>query len=64
MAGQKEGLEMLEMADPLVMLILLPAIPVGLICAGTLKWEDAVLLALRKTCRKVPALGLVLPFGE
>lgn len=62
--GHREGLEMMESADPLVLLVLLPTIPVTLISAKMYNWEDSVLLFLRKYCAKIPALSYVLPFGE
>ncbi|XP_011562644.3 E3 ubiquitin-protein ligase MARCHF5 [Plutella xylostella] len=62
--GHREGLEMMESADPLVLLVLLPTIPVTLITGKMYNWEDAVLLCLRKYCAKLPALAYVLPFGN
>ncbi|XP_049880804.1 E3 ubiquitin-protein ligase MARCHF5-like [Pectinophora gossypiella] len=62
--GHREGLEMMESADPLVLLVLLPTIPVTLISAKMYNWEDSVLLFLRKYCAKIPALAYILPFGS
>lgn len=62
--GHREGLEMMESADPLVLLVLLPTIPVTLISAKMYNWEDSVLFFLRKYCAKIPALAYVLPFGN
>lgn len=62
--GHREGLEMMESADPLVLLVLLPTIPITLISAKMYNWEDTVLLFLRKYCSKIPALGYILPFGS
>ncbi|XP_061380077.1 E3 ubiquitin-protein ligase MARCHF5 [Danaus plexippus] len=62
--GHREGLEMMESADPLVLLVLLPTIPVTLISAKMYNWEDSVLIFLRKYCAKIPALGYILPFGN
>ncbi|CAH2984977.1 unnamed protein product [Chilo suppressalis] len=62
--GHREGLEMMESADPLVLLVLLPTIPVTLISAKMYNWEDSVLLFLRKYCQKIPALAYILPFGS
>lgn len=62
--GHREGLEMMESADPLVLLVLLPTIPVTLISAKMYNWEDSVLLFLRKYCSKIPALAYILPFGN
>ncbi|PZC80725.1 hypothetical protein B5X24_HaOG214126 [Helicoverpa armigera] len=55
---------MMESADPLVLLVLLPTIPVTLISAKMYNWEDSVLLFLRKYCAKIPALSYILPFGN
>lgn len=55
---------MMESADPLVLLVLLPTIPVTLISAKMYNWEDSVLLFLRKYCAKIPALSYILPFGR
>lgn len=54
----------MESADPLVLLVLLPTIPVTLISAKMYNWEDSVLLFLRKYCSKIPALSYILPFGN
>ncbi|CAK1541046.1 unnamed protein product [Leptosia nina] len=62
--GHREGLEMMESADPLVLLVLLPTIPVTLISAQMYNWEDSVLFFLRKYCAKIPALSYILPFGN
>lgn len=62
--GHREGLEMMESADPLVLLVLLPTIPVTLISAKMYNWEDSVLLFLRKYCAKIPVLAYILPFGN
>lgn len=62
--GHKEGLDIMESTDPFILLILLPIIPVTLIGAKMYNWEDRVLLFLSKYCRKIPALGTVLPFGQ
>ncbi|KAL4708520.1 hypothetical protein ACJJTC_014128 [Scirpophaga incertulas] len=62
--GHREGLEMMESADPLVLLVLLPTIPVTLISAKMYSWEDTVLLFLRKYCAKIPALTYIFPFGS
>ena len=48
MAGHKEGLSVMEQADPLVLLVGLPTIPVMLILGKMIKWEDQVLRFIRK----------------
>ena len=48
MLGHKEGLAVMERADPLFLLLGLPAIPVLLILGKMLRWEDYVLRLWRK----------------
>lgn len=62
--GQHDGLEMMEHADPLVMLVGLPAIPVGLVLGRMVRWEDMLLRVIqnrRGMVRKFPLLGWLLP---
>lgn len=62
--GQQDGLDMMESADPLVLLIGLPAIPVGLVLGRMVRWEDMVLRLIqnrRGMARKFPLLSLLLP---
>lgn len=64
MFGHKDGLEMLERADPLVLLIGLPAIPAGLILGRMISWEEMLLRFIQSrqnVARKFPILNLVLP---
>lgn len=61
--GQKEGLAIMEQADPLVLLIGLPAIPVALVLGKMIRWEDAVLNFMRKSLPKIPIIRNLLPFG-
>lgn len=60
--GQKEGLAVMEQADPLVLLIGLPAIPIALVVGKMVRWEDAVLHFMRRYIVKIPLLKHVLPF--
>ncbi|KAJ8985027.1 hypothetical protein NQ317_016938 [Molorchus minor] len=60
--GQKEGLAIMEQADPLVLLIGLPAIPVALVLGKMIRWEDAVLNFMRKSLSKIPIIRNLLPF--
>ncbi|XP_023023936.2 E3 ubiquitin-protein ligase MARCHF5 [Leptinotarsa decemlineata] len=60
--GQKEGLNIMEQADPLVLLIGLPAIPVSLVLGKMIRWEDAVLHFMRKNFAKIPIIRNVFPF--
>lgn len=62
--GHQEGLDMMENADPLVLLIGLPAIPVGLVMGRMVRWEDIILRLIQNRiglARKFPLLSLVLP---
>lgn len=62
MIGQKEGLAVMEQADPLILLIGLPSIPIALIVGKMVRWEDAVLNFIRKYLSKVPIIKHILPF--
>ena len=59
--GHKEGLNVMEKADPLIMLIGLPAIPVMLMLGRLIRWEEAVLKFWRKHSTKLPILSLLFP---
>ncbi|XP_030753155.1 E3 ubiquitin-protein ligase MARCH5-like [Sitophilus oryzae] len=61
--GQKEGLAIMEQADPLILLIGLPAIPVALLLGKMIRWEDALLSFLRKNLTKIPIIRNFSPFG-
>ena len=52
--GQKTGLRILEESDPLVLFIGLPTIPLTLILAKMIRWQDYVLKAWRHL---TPSLG-------
>lgn len=52
----------MEQADPLVLLIGLPAIPIALVVGKMVRWEDTVLNFMRKYLVKVPLVKYVLPF--
>lgn len=59
--GQESGLELMESADPLMLLVGLPTIPVALILGKLINWEDTALTFLRRNARKVPVLKYILP---
>nr|CAD7199550.1 unnamed protein product [Timema douglasi] len=59
--GHKEGMSAMEGADPLVLLIGLPTIPIALVLGKMLRWEETVLGFLRRHSHKVPVLRHVLP---
>ena len=46
--GRKSGLQIIEESDPLVLLIGLPTIPLTLILAKMIRWQDYVLRAWRR----------------
>ncbi|CAK9298877.1 unnamed protein product, partial [Gordionus sp. m RMFG-2023] len=51
--GHKEGLQLLESADPMLLLLGLPAIPIILILSKMIRWEDQVLQLWRKHTPKL-----------
>ncbi|CAF0737643.1 unnamed protein product [Didymodactylos carnosus] len=59
--GHKEGLSVMEKADPLFLLIGLPTIPTGLILGRMIRWEDAVLKFWRKHSSKLPLMHYLFP---
>jgi len=62
--GHKEGLGLMEQADPLFLFIGLPAIPLGLFVAKLLRWEEAVLRMWRKHSNKLPIFGSLYQGGD
>lgn len=50
--GHKQGLEIMEKADSLFLLVGLPTIPLGLILGKMIRWEDWVLQIWREQSRK------------
>lgn len=60
--GQREGLAVMEQADPLVLLIGLPAIPIALVVGRMVRWEDTVLHFIRRYLSRVPIIKHILPF--
>ncbi|XP_032807970.2 E3 ubiquitin-protein ligase MARCHF5 isoform X1 [Petromyzon marinus] len=59
--GHKEGLDMMERADPLFLLIGLPTIPIILILGKMIRWEDYVLKLWRKYSSKLYILNYIFP---
>ncbi|XP_071483348.1 E3 ubiquitin-protein ligase MARCHF5-like [Diadema antillarum] len=59
--GHKEGLDVMERADPLFLLIGLPTIPVMLILGKMVRWEDYVLRLWRKHSPKLPFWNYLFP---
>lgn len=62
--GHKEGLDVMERADPLFLLIGLPTIPVMLILGKMIRWEDYVLRLWRKYSNKLQILNSIFPGGR
>ena len=62
--GHKEGLNVMEKADPLFLLIGLPTIPVMLILGKMVRWEDYILRLWRKHSSKLPLLSYFWPDGR
>ncbi|XP_055518231.1 E3 ubiquitin-protein ligase MARCHF5-like isoform X2 [Leucoraja erinacea] len=59
--GHKKGLDLMERADPLFLLMGLPTIPVMLILAKMIRWEDFVLRMWRKYSSKLQVLSSIFP---
>ena len=64
MLGHKEGLNVMEKADPLFLLIGLPTIPVMLILGKMVRWEDFILKLWRKHSEKIPLINYLFPSGK
>ncbi|XP_053976099.1 E3 ubiquitin-protein ligase MARCHF5-like isoform X2 [Hylaeus volcanicus] len=59
--GHKDGLAMMEQAEPMVLLVGLPTIPIVLVLGKMLRWEDQALSLFRRHACKVPILRHFLP---
>jgi len=59
--GHDRALIMMEKADPMVLLVSLPLIPVGLIIGQMIRWEETALRFLRVTVPKTPIVRSLLP---
>ncbi|EDV42870.1 uncharacterized protein Dana_GF16812 [Drosophila ananassae] len=62
--GHEHGMSIMEAGDPLILLIGLPAIPVGLVLGRLIRWEDALLRLIRNrgtVVRKFPFVNLIYP---
>lgn len=66
--GHKKGLDVMERADPLFLLMGLPTIPVMLVLGRLIRWEDHALRLWQKHCSKlqalVPGIGRPGPLAE
>ncbi|XP_055936100.1 E3 ubiquitin-protein ligase MARCHF5-like [Argiope bruennichi] len=58
--GHKEGLNSMEQADPLVLLVGLPTIPVMLVLGKMIRWEDYLLRLWRRYWSKLPSFNKLL----
>lgn len=59
--GQDKSDEFMKSADPLILLVSLPLIPVGLIIGQMIRWEETVLKYLRVTVPKTPLVRSLMP---
>jgi len=59
--GHDRSLVIMERADPLLLLVVLPLVPVGLIIGQMIRWEETVLRFLRVTVPKTPVVRSLLP---
>lgn len=59
--GYKDGLTLMEEADPSILLVGLPTIPIILVLGKMLRWEDQALKFLRRYGCKLPILKHFLP---
>ncbi|XP_052221887.1 E3 ubiquitin-protein ligase MARCHF5-like [Dreissena polymorpha] len=62
--GHKEGLNVMEGADPLFLLIGLPMIPLFLILGKMVRWEDYILRAWRRHSSRYPLLSKLFPISS
>ena len=60
-AGQDRGLFLMEQSDPLLLLVSLPLVPVGLVLAKMIRWQDPVLRFLRAKLPRFPLTKYILP---
>jgi E3 ubiquitin-protein ligase MARCH5 len=58
--GQDEGKQAIETADPLMLIVGLPSIPVLLVCGKLIRWEDSILKLWKRHCHKIPIIRTVL----
>jgi len=60
-AGHDRGLSLMEEADPLLLLVSLPLVPVGLVLGKMIRWQDPVLRVLREKLPHFPLTKYILP---
>lgn len=59
--GHDRSLVVMERADPMLLLVSLPLVPVGLIIGQMVRWEETVLHFLRMTVPKTPVVRSIMP---
>lgn len=59
--GHKEGLSVMEQADPLFLLVGLPTIPIFLILGRMVRWEDYILRMWRRHSSHFPLMKYISP---
>ncbi|VUZ40249.1 unnamed protein product [Hymenolepis diminuta] len=59
--GQEAGLTVMERADPMVLVIGLPAIPIGLVVIHLFDWQSLLLKIWRNHAYKIPLVQYFLP---
>ncbi|XP_028655237.1 E3 ubiquitin-protein ligase MARCHF5 [Erpetoichthys calabaricus] len=59
--GHKKGLDVMERADPLFLLMGLPTIPVMLVLGKMIRWEDYIIRLWQKHSSKLQLLNSIMP---
>merc|ERR1719411_1324279 len=59
--GHDRSVIVMERADPMVLLVSLPLIPIGLIIGQMIRWEETALHFLRVTVPKTPVVRSIMP---
>jgi len=60
-AGHSDGLTLMENADPLLLLVSLPLVPLGLVLGKMVKWQEPVLHFLRAHLPRLQITKYILP---
>jgi len=60
-AGHDQGLKLMETADPLLLLVSLPLVPLGLVLGKMVRWQEPLLQGLRAYLPMVPLTRFLLP---
>lgn len=59
--GHERGLVLMETADPLLLLVSLPLVPLGLVLGKMVKWQEPLLQGLRKYVPRLTITRFLLP---